>query len=66
MSDGQHRVVEPMSEGAWPFAATPRRRELIGAAALLALLLSIAYANVVFGGASLVYSNNLNPLDERP
>lgn len=33
---------------------------------MLALLVVVAFANVVFGGRSLVPSENLNPLDSRP
>ena len=40
-------------------------RELRLALAVLATLLSIGYANVVFGGRSVVYSNALNPMDIR-
>lgn len=32
---------------------------------VLAAALTLAYGNVIFGGASLVYSNNTNPLDHR-
>lgn len=39
-----------------------RRRETLRAALVLAGLLAAAYGNVVFGGRSLVYSNNYNPL----
>ncbi len=42
------------------------RRETLRAALLLAALLALAYANVVFRGRSLVYSNNYNPLEPRP
>lgn len=48
---------------------TERRRKLKGdlaAVALLALLVVAAFANVVFGGKSLVPSENMNPLDWRP
>jgi hypothetical protein len=41
-------------------------REGATVALLLALLLAIAYGNVVFFNKSLVYSDNLNPLDYRP
>lgn len=42
------------------------RRELAAVLGLLAALLCVAYGNVVFAGRSLVYSDNYNPLDERP
>ncbi|HEX4956436.1 MAG TPA: YfhO family protein [Thermoanaerobaculia bacterium] len=42
------------------------RREAGRAVLALAALLAIAYANVVFLGRSLVYSNSRNPVDERP
>jgi uncharacterized membrane protein YhaH (DUF805 family) len=41
------------------------RREAAAVLALLAALLVAAYGNVVFLGRSLVYSDNLNPLDFR-
>lgn len=40
-------------------------REAAAACALLVLLLVIAYGNVVFLGRSLVYTDNMNPLDAR-
>ena len=36
------------------------------AIALLTLAVIIAFANVIFGGRSLVPSENYNPLDDRP
>ena len=45
--------------------ALARREDWI-AIGLLALLVVIAFANVVFGGKSLIPSENLNPLDSRP
>ena len=42
--------------------ASRRRRELLAAAVAFAIVLSVAYGNVVFGGKSLVYSDNFNPL----
>ncbi len=42
-----------------------RRREDWIASALLALLVIVAFANVVFGGRSLVVSDSHNPLDYR-
>jgi hypothetical protein len=41
------------------------RREVWLALAALAALLCVAYANVIFDGRSLVYSNGVNPLDYR-
>lgn len=41
-----------------------RRLDLVAIAVLVALL-GATYGNVIFGGASLVYSDNYNPLDER-
>jgi len=40
-------------------------REVAAVTALLAIVLALAYGNVVFRGRSLVYSNNYNPLDFR-
>ncbi len=40
-----------------------RSRSDLAALAFLCLLLTTAFANVVFGGKSLLLSNNLNPLD---
>jgi hypothetical protein len=42
------------------------KRELAAVLGILAALLCMAYGNVVFAGRSLVYSDNFNPLDERP
>jgi hypothetical protein len=42
------------------------KRELAAVLGILAALLCIAYGNVVFAGRSLVYTDNFNPLDERP
>ena len=42
------------------------KRELAAVLGLLAALLCVAYGNVVFAGRSLVYSDNYNPLDDRP
>src|ERR1700694_2309625 len=41
------------------------RREVWLALAALVALLCVAYANVIFDGRSLVYSNGVNPLDYR-
>ena len=48
-----------------PEDAGTRREDRI-ALALLVLLVVLAFANVVFGGKSLVPSENANPLDYRP
>ncbi len=42
------------------------KRERLRVAALLALSICVVYANVVFGGRSLVASENYNPMDPRP
>ena len=47
--------------GGWRRAA----REPLAALALFFAVLCAAYGNVIFGGRSLVYSDNYNPLDER-
>ena len=47
-------------------APTVTRRELAAVLALLLALLCAGYANVVFAGRSLVYTDNFNPLDPRP
>lgn len=44
---------------------TSGRREAAAACGLLLLLLAAAYANVVFLGRSLVFSDNYNPMDYR-
>lgn len=46
-------------------APAPLWRERALAAALLLAMLAIPYGNVIFGGRSLVYTDNYNPLDDR-
>jgi len=50
--------------GRWPGGGAGRRRVWLALAALIAML-CVAYANVIFDGRSLVYSNGSNPLDYR-
>jgi len=47
-------------------APAPSRRETLVVLGVLVGLLCVAYGNVVFGGRSLVYTDNFNPLDSRP
>jgi hypothetical protein len=54
---GRRRLPGPRGAGG--------RREVWLALAALAALLCVAYANVIFDGRSLVYSNGVNPLDYR-
>ncbi len=58
---GEKLVQPPAGE---PRMAIPLR-EAAAVCGLLLLLLAAAYCNVVFGGRSLVYSDNYNPLDYR-
>jgi hypothetical protein len=48
-----------------PRGAGGGRLQIWLALSLLAVLLCVAYGNVIFDGRSLVYSNSLNPLDYR-
>jgi len=63
---GETRNTKPLSPAPAPRRWRAAAREPIAVLLLLAAVLAAAYGNVIFAGRSLVYSDNYNPLDDRP